>query len=366
MNERGTALIATLSVALILLPLGAFVVLQCRTDLLIQHNLRAELETFYVAEAGLEHALAEIGPGFTFEPFLDGPDHIAGTADDGVFPFSEGAVSDFPWTPFRYDVRTSAELGMLRVTSSGSGVSGASKVVSALVARSQDVFTPAACHLGGDLGRVNVSGGPFLVSGFDHRPTDDPAADGGPAPPLPALTGARGEAALRTRLSEQTAQQLVGAGGTPSLATTPSLDVDAYVRNADTYAGHVRLFAATLPGDIVLGTQTSPQVSTVVGDVNVGGTLSGSGILVVQGTLHVTGTLNFTGLLIAQGGIVFEPSSTVTVAGAIWLGPSEDIPVDLLGGGSVAFSSSILADVDRAFTGLLPHAAIVVGWQEQL
>lgn len=39
MNQRGTALVATLAIVMVLLPLGALLVFQCRTDLMIQHNL---------------------------------------------------------------------------------------------------------------------------------------------------------------------------------------------------------------------------------------------------------------------------------------------------------------------------------------
>src|SRR5262245_46040506 len=96
LREDGMALIATLAIGMILLPLGAFVLWQCRTDLAIQHNQRAEIEAFYVAEAGLEHALAEIRPAASFAPLLRGPDRVAGTNDDGGFPFAEGHPADFP------------------------------------------------------------------------------------------------------------------------------------------------------------------------------------------------------------------------------------------------------------------------------
>ncbi len=147
MNQRGTALIATLALIMILLPVGAYVVLQCRTDLMIERNFNAELETFYAAEAGLEHAIAEIRPGQSFDNILAGPDRIPETADDGWFPFEEGAPAAFPYPPFAYDVRvTPAGDNLLSVVSRATGRAGANKTVAALVRRSPLPFTPAALY----------------------------------------------------------------------------------------------------------------------------------------------------------------------------------------------------------------------------
>ncbi len=366
-DERGTALIATLSLTMILLPLGAFVVMQCCTDLMIEHNVRAEIESFYVAEAGLEHALFEIPPDSTFAPLLVGPDHVAGTTDDGVFPFVEGAPGNFPDAPFHYDVRVAAaDNGMLQIVSTGTGMYGASKVVSALVRRSPLPFTPAAFYVGGDASMLDL-GSNSLLSGLDHRLDDDPSQPQGTAPALPALSDSRPdrEELLRARLAPADAQRLVGAGGTPSIATTPALDVQAYANRCSQHPARVRLSAVTLQPDLVLGTTQSPQVSVVTGDVDIAGHLDGAGVLIVQGTLQVTGSLHFSGLVIAQS-LVFQASSQVAVAGAVWQAPGDGARLQLGGSGSVVYSSDALGTIDQAFPGLLPHAAVLAGWQEQL
>ena len=64
------------------------------------------LETFAVAESGLEHALADFTADPRFERLLAGPDRQAGTGDDGEYPFRHGAARrSFPSAPFRYQVR---------------------------------------------------------------------------------------------------------------------------------------------------------------------------------------------------------------------------------------------------------------------
>jgi len=369
MNERGAALVAALIIAIILLPLGLFVVLQCRNDFLIQRNLRGEVEAFYVAEAGLEHAVAEIPAGQSFDSILAGPDRVAGTDDDGVFPFAEGSPAEFPYAPFRYDVHAaSADNAMIRILSQGTGRNGATKTVAALVARAPLVFTPAALYAQADVTALDLGDAGFLLSGFDHQLTDAAGQPSGFAAPLPALGTPQvdAEAALRQRLSAGAALDLVGAGGTPSIAAVAALDLQTYLAALLGRPEHVTLSAVTPNGAVVLGTPDAPQLSIVAGDCDVAGRLSGNGILAVEGTLHVTGSLDFRGLLLALGGVVFESGSEATITGAFWRGSGVDDRLQLHGTGSIAYSSAALAAVDTAFQGLLPRAAVVVGWEEEL
>jgi hypothetical protein len=366
MGNRGTALIAALSIIMILLPLGAYVVLQCRTDLLIERNFRAEVEAFYAAEAGLEHAIAEIDPGQSFDAVLAGPDRIAGTADDGAFPFRHGPPSDFASPQLSYDVRATPVAGnMLSLVSRGTGRYGATKVVTALVARSPIVFTPAALYVQGDIRRLDLGGG-LLLSGLDHRIDDPPASPMGTAAPTAALASpdAEAEQDLRRRLPEDVAARLPGAGGAPSIATSPTFNVQGYADRFAAQSSSVHLSA--LGETATLGTPGTPQISVVDGDAYISGWLHGNGVLVVRGTLDVMGTFEFTGLVVALNGILFEPASNITINGTLWQGPAMDDRLQLRGSGAIGYSSSALTAVDTAFPGILPHAAVVNGWEEQL
>jgi hypothetical protein len=369
LDQRGTALVAALAIVMILLPVGAFVVLQCRTDLLIQHNLRAEIETFYVAEAGLEHAIAEIAPGTSFDDILTGPDHLPGTPDDGIFSFAEGTPNAFPFAPFHYEVRVAASgSDMVSVVSSGTGINGATRVVSALVKRSPLPATPAALYTEGDVSALDMGSADFLLSGFDHQLADPPDAPAGPAAALPALSSSSAdmEEVLRQRLGADSAQRLVGAGGTPSIGTAPALDLPRYALACANRPEHTEVAGITAGEAMVFGTLEAPQLSIVSGDLNVAGQLSGAGMMVVQGTLEVTGTVAFTGLVLVMGGIVLDSASQVTIRGGLWRAASMDSRVQLGGRGAVVFSSAALAAVDAAFPALLPHPAVVASWQEQL
>jgi hypothetical protein len=367
MGNRGTALIAALIIIMILLPLGAYVALQCRSDLLIERNFRAEVEAFYAAEAGLEHAIAEIDPGLSFDAVLAGPDGIPGTADDGAFPFRHGPPGDFAPPQLSYEVRSTPVTGnMLSLVSRGTGRYGATKVVAALVARSPIVFTPAALYVQGGIRSLDLGGGTLLLSGLDHRVDDPSASPTGTAAPIAALasTDAEGEQDLRQRLPEGLAARLSGAGGAPSIATSPTFDVQGY---ADRFAAQSSCVHLSALGEtLTLGTPGTPQVSVVEGDAYISGWLRGNGVLVVRGTLDVAGAFEFTGLVVALNGILFEPTGNITITGTLWRGPAMDERLWLRGSGAIEYSSSALSAVDTAFPGILPHPAVVNGWEEQL
>ena len=366
-NQRGTALVAALSISMILLPLGALVALQCRTDLSIQHNLRSDIETFYIAEAGLAHAVAEIPPGSSFEQLLAGPDHITGTGDDGTFPFVEGPPAAFPSPPFRYDVRVEPNGGtMLRIVSRASGANGSAKVVETLVTRSPLPFTPAALYA--ETTSTNVSlGGNFRLSGIDHQVGFPPVPQTNPTAPVPALSTPRADAELplRTDLSGAAPGQVSGAGAAPSVATVARLDVGSYASSLAN-APAATVHSAAPVDDATWGTRQSPQLSIVAGDLHVSGRLTGSGVLVVKGSFQVDGTVEFSGLVVVLGAIVFDSTSTVTLLGTLWQAASQDERLELRGSGAVAYSSDALSDPDRTFPGLLPHGIVVAGWQEEL
>lgn len=366
-NQRGTALVAALSIAMILLPLGALVALQSRTDLTIQRNLRSDIATFYVAEAGLAHAVAEIPPGQSFDQLLVGPDHIKGTNDDGGFPFANGSPSAFPYAPYRYDVQVAPSgANLLRIISRASGPNGGVKVVETLVTRSPLPFTPAALYAETTTTNVSLGGG-FRLSGIDHQVRFPPVLQTAPMAPLPALSTPRpeAEARLRNELSSAAPDQVSGAGGPPSIATVARLDLGTYaqhVANAPTAITH-----STVPvEDARWGTQEAPQLSIVAGDLHVPGHLSGSGVLVIKGAFDVTGLVEFSGVVLVEGAVLFEQSSSVTVLGTLWQAASQDERMELHGNGGAVYSSSALSDCDRAFPGLLPHAVAVAGWHEEL
>ena len=359
-SQRGTALIAVLAIAAVLIPLGTLVTMQCQTDFLITHNLRHEMEAFYVAEAGLQTALAEIGPDMTFDDLAFGPDHVAGTSDDDVFPFSR-PPGPYPGPPFEYDIRLeSAGSGKLRIRSTGTGRQGAHKVVGAFLSRSPNPSTPAAFYAGNGSAGLDLGCGGFTLSGFDHSVN----GDGGNAPAVAAVAYAGDPGSTPASPGRVPAEQLLGAGS-PALAPS-RFDLPRHLAQAANYPGAAVFNSLTDSSGVQLGSPSSPQLSVVTGDLDVAESLSGYGVLIVQGTWHVRGTMSFRGLVLCTGGIVFESSSDVDVLGAVWCQSNLDPRLQMLGRGTLGYASAALAAVDRSFPGILDHAIAVGGWFEEL
>lgn len=93
--QRGTALVVVLGWSTLLLPLVAWIWLQARMDQILAQNFRRDLDSYYVAEAGLHFALATFQHCSAPDCALAGPDGRAGTADDGGVTSQPGA-----WIPY--------------------------------------------------------------------------------------------------------------------------------------------------------------------------------------------------------------------------------------------------------------------------
>lgn len=82
-TERGSALLIVLGWSTLLLPVIGWISLQARMDQILAQNFRRDLESYYVAEAGLNFALAALQRCSSAACVLAGPDGRVGTADDG-------------------------------------------------------------------------------------------------------------------------------------------------------------------------------------------------------------------------------------------------------------------------------------------
>jgi hypothetical protein len=181
----------------------------------------------------------------------------------------------------------------------------------------------------------------FKVSGADHntcsedpeevKPAiggyDDPNAD----PPTDSVQDIIG--AIPSGRANETYYE--GTGGTPtspsvvnifgSLGETMSTPegLDAFMDDiADDPTTHVY---GNLPGSIEYGSAAVPTVDFINGDLNLGGTVDGYGILAVTGKLTLQGNVHWHGIILVvgdgeleyQGGGVLEVYGTVFVA-KIW------------------------------------------------
>jgi hypothetical protein len=346
--QSGHALLTTMIAAACLMPLGAFAAMQARLDFLVQHHTRAALETFVVAESGLEHALADLALDPCFDRLLLGPDRRAGTADDGTYPFAHPPPAWFPAAPFHYQVRVTPQgPAALELVASGFGPLNASRVVAATVVRDPSPYVPGALAL--------AAGNAALALGPDFRISGTAASASDAGVPAIAVDSAAAAAALAAALPPGAGTQLVGRGGTPSIA-------DAALASAETLAAAAvqqpvaRGLTSDVQGSLGDGLFVSPA-SLHLTDA------SGSGILVVAGTLELSGVTSFSGLIVALGAVRLDVGSRAAIDGAVLVGRGGAL-VSLAGAGHIAYDARIVAGVDTAFPGLLPRRARVTGWHE--
>jgi len=347
-TQSGHALLTTMIAAAFLIPLGAFAAMQARLDFLVGHHTCAALQTFVVAESGLEHGLADLAADPRFDRLLLGPDRQAGTGDDGEYPFAQPPPAWFPAPPFRYEVRVAAQgPDRVDIMARGLGPLNATRVVAATVVRSTDPYLPAALALAAP-GTALALGSDFRVAGVEPRADDQGL-------PALAVDGADAAAALAAALPPDAAARLVGRGGAPSLIGTALPSAEA-LANAAARRVEARALADVASGALGDGIFVSPSALRLAD-------ASGSGVLVVNGALELSGTSSFSGLVIALGGIRLDVGGTGVVDGAVLVGRAGAV-VALRGDGHIAYDPRVIARIDAAFPGLLPRRARVTGWRE--
>ncbi len=135
-RQSGAALATVLVAMTLLLPVGALAVLQARSGLLTQQSLRGDTESLHAAEAGIACALVWLQGVSDFAALLRGPDHLSGTADDGLPPTPLDCGAPLP-SPERFEVRfeNGGAIDKLVIVASGHGTRGATRVLEQHVRR---------------------------------------------------------------------------------------------------------------------------------------------------------------------------------------------------------------------------------------
>jgi hypothetical protein len=345
-RQSGNALLVVLMFTAALLSLGAYAALQARMDLLIQKQITGAVQGFYVAESGLEHALAEVRINPWFDRLLSGPDGVSGTADDSRFPFRNAPADYFPRPPTRYEVTVEARgSDAAEITSRARTAAEAQQVVAATLTRSDDPFLPGALYSEADA--LSVTLGPNFS--LDGGGSDDPGARAGFAlgdqstvdGVLPDLDSA--------------SPRVTGLGDEPSLIAAPFPSISEL---ASTLLENprARRVDGTLSGAFGYGLVVS-NAPLVVTDAD------GAGVLVVQGDLRVEGEFSFSGLVIVLGNVVVPLGSRMEVHGGL-LQAGDYRRIDLLGAGAIHYDQEIVLRVDSDFGARLPRKAVVTGWRE--
>ena len=299
-DQRGMVLYSSLLILSLLVAVGVGARVMLQSDFKLLANMRASMEAFYVAEAGIEWSKDEIRKNFSHPPILPSRAQSFSSGNFSVSFLSPTAVTSL--------------VARIVVRSTGA-VGSSSQVVQAQVTKTYDL-ADGAVSLRGSANRVNFAGNPLLISGVDYDPATGQAVAGSKARPAISVPDEILQGLVEQGLSENQQSGNVGSGGgTSAIAESDFIPASAVVRFADGLCSSAQAVTTLVPSDGVLllagqtwGTRTSPQLRCVEGlagpgdSVNLGGGVTGAGILVVRNAdLIVSGSLQWEGLIVVTG-----------------------------------------------------------------
>lgn len=356
-NDRGIALVVTIMIMALLLSITGSGLLFSAINLKTTSSFKAGSNAFYVADAGIRHALAVIPSGSTFN--YSTSTEVASGSLGTSYTYTVTAIND-----------STSPGGNTRaiLTSTAVDSKGTKRVVEAYVERSAQYGFGATSMPGSDAAttETNFSGDSFTINGNDYC---------GAAPAVPGISVTDSDLATEITndttsdggLSSGQMDNVIGDGGTPSVQSMAELDMtvseiaDAYLANS-----HVDLNGGNYSGG-TWGTSDAPVITQINGDAKIQGTVEGYGVLIVEGGLDVAGTFTFHGLVIARGDIEVQFTGNAGIYGSLMIDESttEDAgyEFDVRGNANIQYDSCALAAADGWVT--LPKAAKLIAWQEK-
>ncbi|MCX5824004.1 MAG: pilus assembly PilX N-terminal domain-containing protein, partial [Deltaproteobacteria bacterium] len=363
-NEKGMVLAVTLMLIAVLVLLGTTAVMTITTDLKIAGNYRSSTQAFYIAEAGVEQARAQLKNlgGFTLSQILAarvGANGSLSNSTDSANFYANGAfvTDDVPYitqTSFgggtcvtcgyrvyltndatAPDVVTSTTDTNLRVTltSFGQGPNNSLAVVQEVIKQFTLPPLPGAITLPGP--GVSFQGGNSNAS---------------------SIAGGTESAITTTSLASNTSiiNQLTSIGRIDNYTCNPppcinneEATIDPTLNSSSGLEGLYNTLMSM--ADVVTGTTTGATATTttltaaqvgttsnrkivVVNGNAVLGPVNGAGILIVTGQLTLDGNFNYNGLImcIGQGNLLRNGGGSGDIVGSILVARTRDASNNLL------------------------------------
>ncbi len=321
---------AGLPSALILLAvsttLGAALLEVAHTQTVLSRMRRNAATALAAADGCLATVVARLPVGWGFADVL-------AAFDAGTIPIPVGCVAEGRPAP-------DASRMLLDVESGAPG----RRRLDAVVARTAGPGPEALLWLGRETPPDDVTG-TLVLDGID--------ADHPTAPPVAAIAGPGAPETLDAWIVAQgTHVVLTVPDAAPRWVPAPPLDeIDARAVAAGAAAG----------GTFVASGLPTPTLTRFPADLVIGAPLRGAGVLVVHDRLDIHSTFEFTGVVVAAGGVRVADGASLSIRGALWVGPVDPAaPVlDVEGDVTVAASADALAMADALLP--LPRRARVVG-----
>jgi hypothetical protein len=188
---------------------------------------------------------------------------------------------------------------------------------------------------------LNLNGN-MSIDGNDHNTDGSP----GPNPSVPGvgLDSPADSAYFANNVKPKISNDIIGAGGTPSIKAVADTTNWLTVTEALIFAADITIPSGTY-ADATLGTPSEPKITYVTGSVELSGDTQGDGILIVNGNLTLSGNSTFRGIV-----LVYKNSSIETNFvgnGGIYGGTiiaGTNVNIQATGNSSFYYSSQALAN----------------------
>ncbi len=237
----------------------------------------------------------------------------------------------------------------VRITSAGTVNGVTHKAI--VEAKLSSIFpnVESALTVFGDSVEFTNNGTAWNIDGRDYLP-DGITLSGGPAVHGVGVQSGETVTDLKNMINPMVYPNINGKGGTPSLGTINTSNLDALHKFYSERAT-ITLPAGKYADNTIFGTMDNPEIVYVPGDLEWTGVISGSGILVVDGQLIMKGKVRWQGIILSMSGdvkIELGRTGTPSILGTVWVGnksTSDITHVHFDGNPSIKYSYTALMKI---------------------
>jgi hypothetical protein len=353
-NQRGLVLLLAVFLLAALSLIGVAANKNVAIDTAISSNHLASVQSFYIAEAGLERGQLEAALRITthdwatFTPLLNGASTVPfGLTFGTTTPFGDGSyavtVANDP-ADLAPTIDTNRTISIQSTGIFGNSRSSAAVTIRMLTAPK----VPGALSFLRDA-NATLGGGSYQISGYDYALDDRPDAPAGMSPARP------GVALCETATSGHTVATLrpiINKNNQVSGSTDVATSNDLTGTILDEYIADLKALARdTVDCD-------GFSITYMASDLVVG-CKAGRGLLVVDGNLEFSENTTWQGVIIVRGGI-FKLNGSNTVRGGIIIeapvtgatkGLNAGLEIGAKGNVTLLYSSEAVNNANGALTG---------------
>jgi len=362
-NQQGIALITSLLVLSALTTISIIAMNTSLTDLKISKNMRDIKKAFFIAEAGIRHAITVLDSSHKgFDDELK-----KGTLDFGPsVDFADGTyevkITDNNDGDPNHDVDNT-----IVITSTGKSHTAGWIIEVMLNKLLIPTKTEGALILYGDDPSMDIYGNPSIDGDFNCSESDC----NGELSANPAVAG--------IHTTEEPTQNIYGAGSSLNITGSPTIqeDGEGIFTNWDwqNLAHHLILISQTfnrftsggnITGNRILGTRKKPQITIVEKSTQFTDNVHGAGVLIVNAEASFQGSFHFEGLVIIVDNdedsdcALDLGTGQATLFGSIVVAGSQSFKVCLRTKAHIKYSSQALNNASKTLSQIK-----IICWQNK-